>query len=560
MKIYNKEYLLSDEMNIKEEDWIERELLVEEIDKLPIEAITQLRHFQPQIGCLNTCLICSQLAGNTTVYWNEERQRNIIAALKYVSLKNVSLKNGNKFPLIAYNRYNHRPGVIFSYLDNDIGNYFYLDKFVSLLYKELGVKTRISTVGYSRHNEKLNIMHTNLNSPELIDGLGGVRISFTPYAKGWNNSNQKKYTNQDYIEDIANFLKIYRPYYNYAGSGARRMCVELRYKPLVVKSKVYTFEVEGHFVLSVGNYMFISLNKNRVLREARIDNVRDHTINLDQEAEMMAVIDLYLDDYNLENLKSFVLNILPDLDKYKTAKLYKLKNSEGIYYSLNPSITEEGNYGINIYPLNNIRKKEGYLVTERFLLNALATYKSKLNMKLLDKFEDATWEDVDNVIEQIKENQKEYINAKKYEKSEYIKNEILPMVESYILMLKNSGYEASNFFDPEFTIDTGTICNLGRGYEEFKLISSTPNDPLTPTHERNYGRYNSTMTEEGITWRISCDYGNQILIQQRDLSKTSHPNGPIIFSKKIKLIDKDERLDSKDLEHYYLIPGQRKED
>lgn len=83
---------------------------------------------------------------------------------------------------------------------------------------------------------------------------------------------------------------------------------------------------------------------------------------------------------------------------------------------------------------------------------------------------------------------------------------------------------------------------------------------MRPTHERNYGRYNSTMTEEGITWRISCDYGNQILIQQRDLSKTSHPNGPIIFSKKIKLIDKDERLDSKDLEHYYLIPGQRKED
>ena len=115
MEEYNKGYLLSDEVDIKDEDWLERERLVKEISQLPIEAITQLRHFQPQIGCLNNCIICSQLAGNTTVYWNEERQRNIVAALKYVSLKNRSL-----FPLIAHNRYNHRPGVIFSYLDNTI--------------------------------------------------------------------------------------------------------------------------------------------------------------------------------------------------------------------------------------------------------------------------------------------------------------------------------------------------------------------------------------------------------------------------------------------------------
>lgn len=555
MEEYNKGYLLSGEIDIKEEDWLEREQLVKEISELPIEAITQLRHFQPQIGCLNNCIICSQLAGNTTVYWNEERQRNIVAALKY-----VSLKNRDSFPLIAHNRYNHRPGVVFSYLDNDIGNYFYLDKFVSLLYKELGVKTRISTVGYSRHNEKLNSMHNKLNSPELIRGLGGVRISFTPYAKGWNNPNQKKYTNQDYIEDIANFLKIYRPYYDLVGSGSRNMCVELRYKPLVVNREVYTFEIEGHFVLSVGNYMYISINKNSSLKEARIEDVYDHTITLNQEPEMMAVVDLYLDEYKLENLKRFALSIISNLDKYKVAELYTLKNAEGIYYALNPSITEYGNYGMNIYPMTDKRKKEGYLVTERFLLNALAIYKRQLNMRLLDKFPSATWEDVDHVIEQIKESQELYINTNKNEKAEYIKKEILPMVEAYVLMLKKAQYEASDFFDPEFTIDTGTICNLGRGYEEFKLITSTPNDPLTPTHERNYGSYNSTMTEEGITWRISCNYGNKILIQQRDLSKTSAPEGPVMFSKTIKLIDKDEKLDSKNLESDYLIPGQRKEE
>lgn len=549
----NKEYLLSDEENIKDEDWIERKILVQEISELPVEAITQLRHFQPQIGCLNNCIICSQLAGNTTVYWNEERQRNIVAALRY-----VSLKRKNKYPLIAQNRYNHRPGVIFPYLDNDIGNYFYLDKFVSLVYKELGVKTRISTVGYSRHNNRLNEMHTKLNSKELIKGLGGVRISLTPYAKGWNNSDRKKYTNEDYIEDIANFLKIYRPYYNMAGAGARNMCIELRYKPLVINSKVYTFEVEEHFVISTANYMFISINKNVQLKESQISDPHDHTINLNQKPEVMAEVDLYLEEYKLENLKEFALSVIQNLHKYKTAKLYILKNSEGIYYSLNPSITENGNYGLNIYPMNNIRKKEGYLVTERFLLNALAVYKKQFNIKLADEFRSATWEDVDNVMKEIIKTQRQYINTKKYEKAQYIKDEILPIVQAYIMILKKAGYEASNFFDPKFTIDTGIICNLGRGYKEFKLISSTPNDPLTPTHERNYGDYNSTMTKEGITWRIACDYDNTILIQKRDLSKTSSPNSTILFSKKIKLVDKDEKLDYRNLESDYLIPGQRK--
>lgn len=555
MKKYNQRYLLSDEIDIKDEDWKERKLLIKEISELPMDAITQLRHFQPQIGCLNDCIICSQLAGNTTVYWNEERQRNIVAALKYVSLKYT-----NELPLIAQGRHNHRPGVIFSYLDNDIGNYFYLDKFVSLLYKELGVKTRISTVAYSRHNEYLNVMHTKLNSEKLINGLGGVRVSFTPYAKGWNNPDQKDYTNEDYIQDIANFLKIYRPYYNTVGAGSRNMCVELRFKPLVINSKVFTFYIDGHFVLSVGNYMFISTNKNICLKEARISNAHDNNIKLNQECEVMATIDLFLDEYNWDILNEFASNIIQkfDKDEYEKAELYILRNSEGIYYSLNPSITEIGNYGMNIYPLNDIRKKEGYLITERFLLNALANYKNQLNMKLLDKFETATWEDVENVVNLIAEAHTKYINTNKNEKAEYIENEILPMVKSYVFMLKNAEYEASNFFNPEFTIDTGTICNLGRAYEEFKLISSKPNIPLTPTHERNYGSYNSTMTVEGVTWRISCDYDNKILIQQRNLSKTSGSDGPIMFTKKIELIAKDEKLDFKDLKSNFLIPGQRK--
>ena len=57
-----------------------------------------------------------------------------------------------------------------------------LDTFIKLAYQELGVVTRISTVGYSRHNSKLNEVHRKINTLEYLHYLGGVRISFTPYA------------------------------------------------------------------------------------------------------------------------------------------------------------------------------------------------------------------------------------------------------------------------------------------------------------------------------------------------------------------------------------------
>ena len=78
-----KDLLLSDESSLSNKDYIERKKLIEEFSKMPVEFFSKLRHFQPQIGCLNACKICSKFAGTTTEYWTESRQRNVIAALKY---------------------------------------------------------------------------------------------------------------------------------------------------------------------------------------------------------------------------------------------------------------------------------------------------------------------------------------------------------------------------------------------------------------------------------------------------------------------------------------------
>lgn len=548
-----KEFLLSDEKEITETDFKERKKLVDEFLKMPEDFFSKLRHFQPQIGCLNACKICSKFAGTTTEYWTESRQRNVVAALKYSTPK-VDL------PLIVWDRSEHRSGVIFSYLDNDVGNYFYLDKFVELVHRELGVVTRISTVGYSRFNEKLNEVHKKINTPDLLRGLGGVRLSFTPYEIGWECPNGKQeYSKTDYINDMANFLSIYKPYYAMAGSGSRHMCVEIRYKPLVNISEVYTTNVLDHMVICTKNYLYISQDKNVQMKEAKILDPYDHNIVLTQQPTVFYQMDLYQEVENFEKAQKLSHKfIISGLEGFSTAEVYMMSNAEGCYYAINPSMTEKGNFGINIYPKTSKRVNSGYIITERFLVNAMIAYKTEKNLKRLDKFENATWKDVYGVLNICDEMARIYEMANKADKSSYITNEVLPMVNAYISALQEAGYNATDFFDPEFTIDTGIICNLGRAIEQFKGITLKLNEPLTPVHERNYGNYNSKMSKEGTAWRLSCDYNNKIVIERLDLFNTTGEQGQVSFKKQIQLEPNNELLDQTSLTNNYLIPGQRR--
>ena len=545
------DFLLEDESVLCKADYEERKLLYEKFLALPVEFLSKMRCFQPQIGCLNVCKICSQTANASTEYWKPSRQRNIIAALKYAAIQYQTKK-----PFLAWDRIEHRVGVIFSYLDNDIGNYFYLDEFVSLVYRELGVKTRISTVGYSRKNTELNDMHKRINTPQILEALGGVRLSFTPYSIGWAAQNSTQYSRADYAKDMANFLSIYKPYYEYAGSGSRNFCVELRYKPLVKICNVYDIELCNHRILCAGNYMYISVKENILFKESRIADPYDHTIKLSQKPEYFYQIDL-------ETPLNSVPEIEVSVEKFFFAnpanacqvKVYMLKNSDGIYYSIGPEIETDGNWGINIYPKTQKRNVTGYLITERFFLNALLQYKKMKNIYPLQKFKEATWEDAENVL-QLCYDQAESYNMNK-EKADYIVKEVIPMLKAYIFALKDAGYDASVFFDPEFTIDTGIICNLGRALTEFKGLTLKENEPLTPTHERNYGKYNSTMTQEGVAWRLSCGYRDTLTIEKLNLYNTASINRPVAYSETLQLAPNNEKLTIFDLKRRYLIPGQK---
>ena len=164
------EFLLSDEKKISKEDLETRKKLYEVFNTLPVTFFSKMRHLQPQIGCFNHCSFCSKFSVCKSEYWSERTLKNIISALKKAAQKYTK-----DDVLLAWDRQEHRVGVIFPYLDNDIASYKYLDKYLELCYKELGVRTRISTVGFSRHNKQLNNMHKKICDSNLQGEHQGFR-------------------------------------------------------------------------------------------------------------------------------------------------------------------------------------------------------------------------------------------------------------------------------------------------------------------------------------------------------------------------------------------------
>lgn len=538
-------FLLSDEKDISVEDLEIRQKLYEEFCDLPISFVSKMRRLQPQVGCFNNCSFCSKFSVCHSEYWKLSSLRNVISALKYTS------QNYTKDDLLlSWDRREHRVGVIFPYLNNDIAAYPYLDHYIDLCYKELGVRTRISTVGFSRFNQDLNRIHHNICSGELLYALAGVRLSVCQYGRVWEEESTH-HTLEDYTKDLANFLNLYKPYYDKFGSGTRKMCVELRFQPLVMNQDVFVFEYQGRMVLATGNYLFISCDKKVSLEETRVIDPYKHSLQLSQEGVPFI-------EYNLPSVAKSEEDVIHTLEtvlleEERQVEVYLFRNRDGIYYAINPQLKSDGNYGMNIYPKTEIRKKSGIIITERFFLNALYNFKKKRGYSLKDSILNTSYEDTREVIAILLEYASYYKEIGKLEKHDYILEHVIPLIEVYLNALQLAGYSSDVFFDKNFTIDTGIICNLGRAIHLFKGLTSFINEPLTPIHERNYGRHCSTMRQENYGWLLGCDFNNNVLIEKLDFFNTASTEGQVSFKKKIEIDEFNIKIDDTDK---YLYPGE----
>lgn len=593
-------FILSSEtlVNVPKDTLLRREKLYQLMENIPIEAFTRMQYFQPQINCLNRCAFCSQGAGTTLWQLEKETLKDIFIAIK-VKLQNISNSEESTFKrILGYGRNEHRPGVIFPYLDNDISSYENLYEFIKYSYDELGVKVRISSTGFSRYNMQIQEMHNKI-CHDYAHAFDGIRFSITPYTYGWTEAGERtgETSREEFIKDLANLFRTYKPVINKIGIGKKTACVELRFKPNVYIDKNFkNYFYKNHHIIKSGPYLLVSKAKTSLpFKITEIidftgqwpifnDNGQDYyslisnqLLNLNSENIFNEIADTLIGENNeIETLLTNIAKTLSCTPKglsLSIENLYVFENIDGIYFAINPVIKGDGLFSKHFYPPSKSRKS-GYNDASRYFLNTLLKYKySKGYLERNSRFHNATYEDIDKAVEELS------LEAKRLEiyneiAANHIKTNIIPLIETYAQALKEAELPPFYFFDREFTVDTGQIVNQGRAIFEFKGLISKIDTPLTPQEERGYGKKLSFSTRRGTVWRwsLSPKHG---LINNRMGQKnhTSFENSIEITEldcTDLSVVNRDDRpvsytINSEDLnfkslslksgKNLYLIPG-----
>jgi hypothetical protein len=513
--------------------------IAEQIRSLPNEALERLQYLQPQVGCFNSCSFCSQEAGNEIWQLTKGGLSSLFKAISDVAKeKNI---------IIAGKRENHRPGVIFPYLDNDISTYPYIIEYVRMASELLGVKIRVSTLGFSAESTQQSV-HSKLVS-DFKESFDGIRFSFTPYAQAYSKNSEQ------YILDIANSLKTYKPLVEFLGTGASTAAVELRFPPMVFSSKKQIFDeiIDGYHVIAVGPHSLIGKDKHRTLAVSRIVNISDRKAQLSTPPRLYTKV---TDDAGTADPAGFALQLIEKRNQGflfgEEAELYLWKNNDGPYYAINPFPANDGKRrDLQIFPMTDKRLKAGYINSARPFLEALITYKASKGLSRKSQYHRASWDDVNGVIDLMKEMSASLAKSDRG-MSKHIQENVITLVQDYAKALKLSGYAPQSFFDPNWTIDTGTIVNQGKARPYFKGLTNSEDDPMSINEERGYGNL-SISSQRGTVWRIAPMPSSEISISSERFTKTKSGNkNQIVEGSKVIV----EELDPQHLRPYMKETGQ----
>jgi len=508
---------------------------------------------------------------------------NLIAALKTVGLEWASKDNSvcaeplstigifsHSFVMPTHgligNKRKDRPGVIYCYLDNDPAAYPHLDDMIQWLHDDLGVKVRIATVGYSRHNPAIQAMHERISNG-LMTGIAGLRLSFSPYTYGWTHAAERigAATRDDFEKDSANLLTTYKKTFLSAQKGRKGACVELRFRPLVVAKKVRIYEFDEHLIIRAGLYLVVQKSTGNKLQTSTITDAKKHSTELSNQGEPCWLIYGATQDDDLLIASLLRDNVLPAGLKCKDSLLHKLQNEDGEYFVVDATRQSNGITAKYFYPKTAKRPSSGFIDGERYLLNLL------IQAKITGK--NQTWSDVENVINALHQ-RANLLDAQDALVATYIREQIIELVKSYVRVLHLADFPATAFFDKDISVETGHICNLGRAFHEYKSIASRPDLPLTPHHERAFG-LNGELAEEGQAWRLAVSpYGTSlsvsacgernvyrespsILMERLDLTMTATPEGQSMERYFLDIEDV-ERITIRDAKSFPVIPGHLK--
>jgi len=401
-------------------------------ETFPSKVLTNLSVLQPAIGCLNRCSFCSQESGVLMRMIDGKSIRTIAGALRY-TLKTLEI------PFLTCQK-SYKPGVIFPYLDNDIGSYMYLPDYLVAM-ASLGVRVRTSTIGWSRKNSSLNEMHSYIvrNCRHM---LAGVRFSLTSYSAGWVSNRE------EFLLDFINSIRTYRPLMGLKDEdGNEGACIDVDFKPEVIPCKVELYSTRGMDVIRGKNYYVIS-------------KAGTHS----EEAWLMIET----------NDTPDVLRCLNDFcnsgvceSKVIHGKLNHLKNEDGSYYGFYPDLSRDITDGIFFFPKS--QRRNGGILNACWPLREFEDYIKSSGEQM------ATYDDAIRLCLKFVSG-----NALDLERNEHLAKTFVPMFKGLCRVLDALEFPPCSLFDRKVIRDRGIIRNSGRAFYEFRNIVSCPNIMVVP--------------------------------------------------------------------------------
>ncbi len=491
--------------------------LRDQLRTLPTEALTHLQYLPPAVGCVNRCAMCSQAAGSDIWQLTEHGLGDLFHALaEEASERGVRIGGGRA----------HRPSVLFPYLDNDIASYPYLDTYARLARDVLGVKIRVSTVGWSEGAGHLAAMHQRL-ADDFKEVFDGIRISLTPYATGYVGKSPG--TSRDrYTDDLAHVLRTYRPLFDHLGHGAATAAVELRFAPLIGLGELLDTHIDGHHVLACGPHLLIAAQPGaNELPYTEITHLDERAQPVLSEQGLLYLhVTADAAEPTIQTVRDALDGVLPIQHRAIPVRLHRLRNADGDYWAADPDFHPDGRFtALNLYPATDRRKASGYTDTTRHFLNTLLAYKTARRIDRRQKFLTSTPADIDGVLTALRQ-QAMALDPVDHSAAAHLREQVLPQVSVYARALLKAGYPASAFFSREFTIDTGQIVNQGRAQALFRGLTGTNGEPMTLREERGFGQA-SVSSDRGPIWRITpmpfADGHLPLAITGGKNTRTEHP-------------------------------------
>jgi hypothetical protein len=474
---------------------IQRQDLASQFRQLPDEAFTRLQYLAPATGCFNRCAFCSQRAGREVWQLTAAGLADTAHAIATVAAeRGLRLAGGRA----------HRPGVLFPYLDNDIGSYPYLDALCGLARDVLHVKLRISTVGYSSRSAHLAAMHQRIVAG-YGDVLDGVRLSVTPYTTGWRATGSDPVSREQFTRDIAAMLATYRPLLDRLGHGAATAAAELRFAPLAGIADLTDATLDGRHVLACGPHLLLTHDHDAgplpVTTITSLDGRGQPVLSTPGRRYRHLTSDAFSDHPGA--VREAVAGRLPAHCRPRDVTLHRLANADGDYYAADPGFYADGRFtALHLYPTSATRRRSGYTDAARWLLNTILAHKAACGLGPRDPFPAATNDDATTVIAALKATAVELDAGTDRAAAAHVRENVIPLAATYIDALAQAGYPPRLLFSRDFTIDTGQIVNQGRARALFRGLVSLDDEPMTPREERGYGQV-SLSSARGTVWRIA---------------------------------------------------------